>query len=147
VSVEYSNRCTERWPSCPKCPQANASGPAQKVPAPLANPQAQNNPPPPGPVIPQAWNNGPVRVIIPAQIQAAPPMGILGTPLGMQHAPAANPQAQNNPSPAGPANLQGQNNRPPPGPAIPQAPHNPPSAVNPQAQNNTPPPGPANLQA
>jgi len=113
-------------------PQANAPGPAQNVPAPTANPQAQNNPPPPGPAIPQAQNNGPGPVIIPAQIQAALPMGILGTPLGMQHAPPANRQAQNHP--------------PPPGPAIPQAQKNPPSAANPQAQNNPPPAGPANLQ-
>jgi len=64
-------------------PLANAPGPAQYVPAPPANPQAQNNPPPPGPAIPQAQTNGPGPVIIPAQIHAAPPMGILGTPLGM----------------------------------------------------------------
>jgi len=113
-------------------PQANAPGPAQNVPAPPANPQAQNNPQRPGPAIPQAQNNGPGTVIIPAQIQAAPPMGILGTPLGMQHAPPGNPHAQNNP--------------PPPGPAIPQAQNNPPGAVNPQAQNNPPPAGPANIQ-
>jgi len=60
-------------------------------------------------------------------------MRILGKPLGMQHAPAAN--------------LQGQNNPPPPGPAIPQAQNNPPGAANPQAQNNPLPAGPANLQA
>jgi len=120
-------------PVVQNAPQANAPGPAQNVPAPPANPQAQNNPPPPGPAIPQAQNNGPGPVIIPAQIQAAPLMGILGTPLGMQHAPPANPQAQNNP--------------PPPGPAIPQAQNNPPGAANPQAQNNPPPAGPANLQA
>jgi len=89
--------------------------------APPANPQAQNNPPPPGPAIPQAQDNGPGPAIIPAQIQAAPLMGLLGTPLGMQHAPPANPQARNNP--------------PPPGPAIPQAQNNPAGAVNSQAQN------------
>ena len=60
-------------------------------------------------------------------------MGILCTPLGMQHAPLANRQAQNNP--------------PPPGPAIPQAQNNPPGAANLQVQNNSPPAGPANLQA
>jgi len=108
-------------------------GQPKNVRAPPANPQAQNNPPPPGPVIAPAQNNGPGLVIIPAQIQAAPLMGILGTPLGMQHAPPANPQAQNNP--------------PPPGPAIPQTQNNPPGAANPQAQNNPPPAGPANLQA
>jgi len=137
--------------------QANAPGRAQNVPAPAANPQPQNNPPPPGPAIPQAQNNGPGPVIIPVQIQAAPPMRILGTPLGMQHAPpaipqaqnnppgAVNPQAQNNPPPAGLANLQGQNNPPPAGPAIPQAQNKSPSAANPQAQNNPPPAGVANL--
>jgi len=120
-------------PVVQNAPQANAPGPAQNVPAPPVNPQAQNNPPPPGPAIPQAQNNGPGPVIIPAQIQAAPPMGILGIPLGMQHAPLVNPQAQNNP--------------PPPGSAIPQAQINPPGAANPQAQNNPPPAGSANLQA
>ena len=103
------------------------------VPATPANPQAQDNPPPTGPVSPQVQKNGPGPVNIPAQIQAAPPMGILSRPLGMQHAPPANPQAQHNP--------------PPPGPAIPLAQNNPPCAPNPQAHNNPPPAGPANLQA
>ena len=154
-------------------PQANAPGPAQNVPAPPANPQAQTNPPRPGPAIPQAQNNGPRAVIIPTQIPAAPPMGILGTPLGMQHVPPANPQAQNNPQPPGPAipqaqnnprgaanpkgqnnppptgsgNLQGQNNPPPPGLPIPQAYDNPSGPANPQGQNNPPPAGLASLQA
>ena len=166
-------------------PEANAPGRTQNWPAPAGNPQAQNNPPPPGPAIPQAQKNGPGLVIIPAQIQAAPPMGILGTSLGMQDAPPANPQAQNNHPPQGrvipqahnngprpviipaqiqappqmgilgtplgmqhapPANLHAQNNPSPPGPAIPQAQNNPPAAANPQAQNNPPPAGPANLQ-
>ena len=120
-------------PVVQNAPQANGPGPAQNVPAPPANPQAQNNPPPPGPPIPQAQNNGRGPVIIPADIPAAPLMGILSTPLGMQHAP--------------PANSQAQNNTPPPGPAIPQAQNNPPRAANPQAQNNPPPAGPANVQA
>jgi len=51
-------------------------------------------------------------------------------PLGMQHAPPVNPQAQNNP--------------PPPGLAIPQAQNNPPSAANPEEQNNHAPAGRAN---
>ena len=93
-------------------PQANAAGPAQKVPAPPANPQAQNNPPPPGAAIPQAQNNCPGCVIIPPQIQAAAPMGILSTPLRMQHTSPANPQAQNNPPPRGPTIPQAQNTRP-----------------------------------
>jgi len=36
--------------------------------------------------------NPPGQVKIPAQDEAAPPMGILGTPLGMQHAPLADSQ-------------------------------------------------------
>jgi len=88
--------------------------------APPANPQAQNNPPPPGPTIPQAQNNPPI---------------------------AANPQMQNNPSPTGQANPQGQHHPPPPGPAIPHALNHPPGSVNPHALNNPPPAGPANLQA
>jgi len=110
-------------------PQANAPGPAQNVPAPPANHEAQNNPPPPGPAIPQAQNNGPGPVIIPAPIPVAPPMRILGMLQGMQYAPPANPQVQNNP--------------PPPGPVIPQAQNNPPGRANPQGQNNAPPPGPS----
>jgi len=134
-------------PVVQNAPQANAPGPAENVPAPPANPQAQNNPPPPGPPIPQAQSHGPRPVIIAAQIQAAPPMGILGTPLGMQHAPPANPQANNNPPPPGPANLPCQNNPPPPGPGIPEAQNNHPAAANPQGQNNPSPAGPANFQA
>jgi len=147
VPVEYCNSCTERWPSCPKCSWANAPEPAQNVPALPANPQAQNNPPPPGPAIRQAQNNGPGLVIIPAQIQAAPPMGILSPPLGIQHAPPANPQVQNNPPPPGPAILQAQNI--PPGPANPLAQNNPPPAgpANLQSQNNPPSPGAANPRA
>jgi len=39
-------------PVVQNAPQANAPGPAQNVPAPPANPQVQNNPPPPRPAIP-----------------------------------------------------------------------------------------------
>jgi len=109
-------------PVVQNAPQANAPGPAQNVPASPANPQVHHNPPPAAPAIPQAQNNGPGPVIIPAQIQAAHPMGILGRPLGMQHAPPANPQVQNNP--------------PPPGPAFPQTQNNPAGAANPPGQNN-----------
>jgi len=100
-------------------PQTNAAGPAQNVPAPLANPQGQNNRPPPGTAILPAQNNGVCPVIIRAQIQAARPMGILGTLLGMQYSSRENPQAQNNPLPLGPAITEVQNN--PPGVVNPQA--------------------------
>ena len=86
-------------PVVPNAPQVNAPGPAQNVPAPPANPQAQNNPSPPGPAIPQAQNNSPGPVIIAPQIQAAPPMDILSTPLRMQHAPPAIPNRRTIPHP------------------------------------------------
>jgi len=154
--MEYCNSCTERWPSCPKCSAGQCSGASPKHTCSPGDPQVLNNPPPPGQEIPQAQNSRPGPVIIPAQIQAAPSMGILGTPLGMQHAPPENPQAQNNPSPPGPAILQAQNNGPglviiPPQmqAAAPMAilgtqlgmQHAPP--VNLLAQNNPPAPSPA----
>ena len=37
----------------------------------------------------QAPNNPAIQVILPVPIQGAPPMGILGTPLGMQDVPQA----------------------------------------------------------
>jgi len=105
-------------------PMANAPGAAQNVPAPPANPQAQNIAAPPGPADPQAQNNppppgpaNPQRRIglrlgnlyrqknahqpanIPGQIQSGPSMGILGTPLGIKHAPANPPGPINPPSP------------------------------------------------
>jgi len=90
-------------PVVQNAPQANAPGPAQNVPSPAANPHAPNDPLLPGLAIPKAQNNGPGPIIIPAQIQAAPPMGIPGTPLEMQHDRLANPQVQNSPPPSGPA--------------------------------------------
>jgi len=56
-------------------------------PAGAANLQAPNNPA--GAANTQAPNNPAIQVIIPARIQAVPPMGIQGTPLGMQDAPPA----------------------------------------------------------
>ena len=52
-----------------------------------ANVQAPKNPA--GPANLQAPNNPAIQVIIPVGIQAVPPMGILGTPLGMQDASPA----------------------------------------------------------
>jgi len=104
-------------------PLANAPGPAQNIPAPpagaqagpapLGNPQAQNNAAPPGPADPEAQNDppppGPANpqgriglrlgnvyrqkdahqpANIPGQIHSAPSRGILGTPLGIKHTPA-----------------------------------------------------------
>jgi len=60
---------------------------APNNPAGAANLQAPNNPA--GAANPQAPNNPAIQVVIPARIQAVPPMGILGTPLGMQDAPPA----------------------------------------------------------
>ena len=102
----------------------NAPGPAQNAPAPPANPQAQNiaappgpadpevqnDPPPPGPANPQRriglrlgnlyrQKNAHQPANIPGQIQSGPSMGILGTPLGIKHAPA---------NPPGRINLPGQ---------------------------------------
>jgi len=109
-------------------PLANAPGPAQNVPAPTANPQAQNIAEPPGPAHPEAQNAppppglaNPQRRIglrlgnlylqknvhqpanIPRQMQSGPSMGILGTPLGIKHAPA---------NPPGLINLPGQEDIP-----------------------------------
>jgi len=105
-------------------PLTNAPGPAQNVPAPRANPQAQNiaappgladaeaqnNPPPPGPANPQRriglrlgnlyrQKNAHQPGNIPRQIQSGPSMGILGTPLGIKHAPANPPGWINLPGP------------------------------------------------
>jgi len=88
---------------------------------------------PRGPWNPQPQNNGPGPVIIPWQIQLAPPFRILGPPLWMQHPSPANP-----PTP---------NNAPPRGPAIPQAQNNPPSAANPHGYNNPRTTGPENPRA
>jgi len=60
---------------------------APNNPAGAAYLQAPNNPA--GAANPQAPNNPAIQVVIPAQIQAVPPMGILGTPQGMQDAPLA----------------------------------------------------------
>jgi len=66
---------------------ASANVQAPNNPAGAANLQAPNNPA--GAANPQAPYNPAIQVIIPARIQAVPPMGILGTPLGMQDAPRA----------------------------------------------------------
>jgi len=104
-------------------PLANAPGPPQNVPAPPANPQAQNIAAPPGPADPEALNDPPppgtpfpqrrighrLRNLsrqknahqpenIPGQSQSCPSMGILGTPLGIKHAPANSPGPINLPS-------------------------------------------------
>jgi len=131
-------------------PLANAPGPAQKVAAPPANPQAQNIAAPPGPADPKAQNDSPPpgpanpqdqntppppglanpqRRIglrlgnlyqqknthqpanIPGQIQSGPSMGILGTPLGIKHAPANPPGPINLP---GPEDIPGQIQADPP---------------------------------
>ena len=60
---------------------------APNNPAGAANIQDPNNPA--GSANPQAPNNPAIQVVIPARIQAVPPMGNLGTPLGMQDAPPA----------------------------------------------------------
>jgi len=103
---------------------ANAPGPAQNVPAPAANPPAQNIGEPPGPADPEAQSDppppGPANrqprighglgnlyrqknahqpANIPGQIQSGPSMGILGTPLGIKHAPANPPGPINQTSP------------------------------------------------
>jgi len=69
----------------------------------------QNNPP--GTANLQGPINPPGPVIIPAQSQAAHPLGILGKPLGMQHA-LANLQSPINAS--GPRNIPAQNQAAPP---------------------------------
>jgi len=101
---------------------------AHVVPAPPANPQAQYIAAPPGPADPEAQNDPPPpgpanpqgRIVlrlghlyqqkdahqpanIPRQFQSGPLMGILGTPLGIKHAPANLP---------GPINLPGQEDIP-----------------------------------
>jgi len=76
---------------------APANVQAPNNPAGAADPQAPNNPSgtanlqgsnnPAGAANPQAPINPAIKEVIPARIQAAPPMGILGTPLGRQYAP------------------------------------------------------------
>jgi hypothetical protein len=66
---------------------APANVQAPNNPAGAADLQAPNNPA--GAANLQAPNNPAIQVVIPARIQAVPPMGILGTPLGMQDAPPA----------------------------------------------------------
>ena len=105
-------------------PLANAPGPAQTVPAPPANPQAQNlaaptvladpeaqnDLPPPGPPNRQRriglrlgnlylQKNAHKPANIPGQIQSGPSIGILGTPLGITHAQANPPGLINLPGP------------------------------------------------
>jgi len=60
---------------------------APNYPAGAANLQAPNNPP--GAANPQSRKTPAIQVLIPARIQAIPPMGIRGTRLGMQDAPPA----------------------------------------------------------
>jgi len=71
----------------PNNPAGAADLQAPNNPAGAANLQGPNNPA--GTANPQARNNPAIQVLIPARIQAVPPMGILGTPLGMQDAPPA----------------------------------------------------------
>jgi len=66
---------------------APASVQAPNNPAGAADLQAPNNPT--GAANLQAPNNPAIQVVILEQIQAVPPMGILGTPLGLQDAPPA----------------------------------------------------------
>jgi len=131
--------------------QANAPGPAQNLPAPLANPQAQNNPPPPGPANPQPQNNPPPPGPANPQKNRRPPGPANPQPrivlrLGNLHKqknphPPANLPGQDNPP--GAANLPGQDN--PPGAANLPGPINPPGAANLQGPIN--PPGPVNIPA
>ena len=113
---------------------ANALGPAQSVPAPPANPQAQNiaalpNARPVGQNAPLANAPGPAQNVpappVGAQAVLAPPVGaqaVPAPPMGAQAVPAppANPQAQNIAAHAGPADPEAQSDPPPPGPANPQ---------------------------
>ena len=85
-------------------PLANAPGPAQKVPAPPANPQAQN--------IAALPNAGPVG-------QNAPLANAPG-PAQNRPAPPANPPAQNIAAPPGPADPEAQNDPVRPGLANPE---------------------------
>jgi len=98
-----------------KDPHPPANLPGQNNPPGAANLPRQDNPPgavnlpgqnnPPGVANLQGPINPPGLVNIPAQNQASHPMGILGTPLGMQHAPV-NLQGQINPP--GPLNIPAQ---------------------------------------
>ena len=71
----------------PNNPAGAANRQALNNPAGAANLQAPNNPA--SAANPHAPNNPAIQVVIPARIQAVPPMGILRTPLGMQDAPPA----------------------------------------------------------
>ena len=71
----------------PNNPAGAADLQALNNPAGAANLQAPNNPA--GAANPQAPNNPAILVVFPARIPAVPPMGILGIPLGIQDAPAA----------------------------------------------------------
>jgi len=93
-------------------PPPPANPQAQNIAAPLgsADPEPQNDPLPPGPANLQRriglrlgnlyWHkNAHQPANIPGQIQSGPSMGILGTPLGIKHAPANPPRPINLPSP------------------------------------------------
>jgi len=71
----------------PNNPASAANLQPPNNPAGAANLQAPNTPARAANL--QAPNNPAIQVVIPARIQAVPPMGILGTPLGMQDAPPA----------------------------------------------------------
>jgi len=83
----------------PNNPAGAANLPAPNDPAGAANLQAPNNPGgpanlqaphnPAGPANSHTLNHPAIQVIILVRIQAVPPMGILGTPLGRQDAPLA----------------------------------------------------------
>jgi len=96
-------------------PLANVLGPAQNVPAPPVNPQAQNIA-----GLPNAGRVGQNAPLAnapgPAQNVPAPPACAQAVP-----APPANPQAPNIAAPPGPADPETQNDPPPPGPANPQS--------------------------
>jgi len=95
-------------------PLANAPGPAQNVPAPPANPQAQN--------IAALPNAGPFGQNTPLANAPGPAQNVPAPTVGAQAVPAppANPQAQNIAAPPGPADPEAQIDPPPPGPANPQ---------------------------
>jgi len=85
-------------------PLAHGPGAAQNVPAPPANPQAQN--------IAALLHAGPVGQNAPLANAPGPAQNV--------PAPPAGAQAQNIVSPPGPADPEAQNDPPPPGPANPQ---------------------------
>ena len=82
-----NNRAGAADLQAPNNPAGAANLQAPKNPAGAANLQPPNNPA--GAANLQPPNNPAIQVVIPARIQAVPPMGILGTPLGMQDAPPA----------------------------------------------------------